>query len=64
MGGKEILPDYSEGDPAGAPDEGDIFEEAFQSLSRRMGAFLSLPLEALEPAQLESELSRIPSLPT
>ena len=48
-------------DPAGAPDEGRAFEEAFQTLSGRIDRLLALPLDTLSPSELREELGRIGS---
>ena len=50
-------------DPAavvGTPDEVQrAFREAFVSLDRRVGLFLSLPMEALDRLAIQKEIDRI-----
>ena len=50
-------------DPAGADGAGEAeaFDDAFRTLSRRIDAFLALPLEELDPSALGEALARIGS---
>ncbi len=60
--GPTVVAHWGVEDPVGASHEAAAFEQAFEILSQRVDALLSLRLVALEPTQFERELDRIGSV--